>query len=196
MTRDEMILCPTHAGSVRLLAPIDSDSLITSLQPYLDQQLSGKKQIGLRTAEGWDGTGDLRDSGRKINLELLESFNSWVQGTEVLQSIATALGIREYGRVRMLNLSPRSTYSFHQDIDGWRVHIPLKTNDSAFVVVDGRLWHLPIGNAYLVKVKDYHCAMNAGTEDRIHIVFDLCDNLAEDDQRTVLLNNKLKWVKQ
>lgn len=193
MTRDEMIHRPTYEGSVRLLAPIDSDSLITSLQPYMDQQLVDKKQVALRTPEDWDGTGDLRDSGRQVNLDLLMSFKNWIQGTEVLQSIASTLGIREYGRVRMLNLAPRSTYSFHQDIDGWRVHIPLKTNDSAFVIVDGKLWHLPIGSAYLVKVKDHHCAINAGTEDRIHIVFDLCDNLV-DDYRTTLLKTKLNWT--
>jgi hypothetical protein len=58
------------------------------------------------------------------------------------------------------------------------VHIPLITNNESFVFVDGKMWHLPLGNAYLVKVKHHHLAVNAGMENRIHIVFDYCDNLA------------------
>lgn len=178
MTRDEMIHIPNTEGPVRVLGPVDVDSLLVSLKPYIDQQHAGKVQVALRKPEDWEGTGELRDSGRPLNLELLMSFKHWVSGTELLQEIAAKLGIKEYGRVRMLLLAPRTNYSFHYDPDAWRVHIPLITNDSSFMIVAGKLWHLPVGNAYLVKVQDHHCAMNAGNEDRIHIVFDWCDNLA------------------
>lgn len=173
-----MVNVPQSTGSVRNLAPIDVDRLAASLQLYIEQQLSEKKQIVLRKPEDWDGAGELRDSGRPLNLELLMSFKQWILGTEYLQSVSDSLGVKDYGRVRLLNLQPRSNYSFHHDPDSWRVHIPLITNKDAFMIVDGKLWHLPIGYAYLVKVKDFHCAMNAGNEDRIHIVFDWCDNLA------------------
>jgi hypothetical protein len=182
MTRDEMIHYPEISGPVRTLGPVDVPSLIKSLQPYIEQQLIDKKQIALRKPEDWDGVGELRDSGRPLNVELYMSFNVWVDGTEVLQSIAADLGIKEFGRIRMLNLIPRTNYTFHYDPDSWRVHIPLITNEDAFMIVAGKLWHLPIGNAYLIKVKDYHSAMNAGKEDRIHIVFDWCDNLAGDTE--------------
>ena len=178
MTRDEMVNIPTDTGSVRVLGEVDTNALIRVLQPYINQQLTQKKQIVLRKPEDWDGAGELRDSGRPLNKELLMSFKIWIEGTELLQDIANQFGVRDYGRVRMLLLSPKTNYSFHHDPDAWRLHIPLITNPDAFMIVDGKLWHLPVGNAYLVKVKDHHCAMNAGSEDRIHIVFDWCDNLA------------------
>lgn len=178
MTRDEMILHPQETGPVRVLGPVDVESLVESLKDYITKQISDREQIPLRRPDDWDGTGELRDSGRPLNLELLMSFKNWVPGTELLQKVATDFGVKEYGRVRMLILGPRTNYSFHHDPDAWRLHIPLITNENAFMIVHGKLWHLPVGNAYLVKVKDHHCAMNAGNEDRIHIVFDWCDNLA------------------
>jgi hypothetical protein len=182
MTREEMIHQPQETGPVRLLGPVDVGSLVESLKTYIEQQVSDRNQIALRKPDDWDGTGELRDSGRTLNLELLMSFKTWLPGTELLQKIAESLGIKDYGRVRLLLLGPRTNYTFHHDPDSWRVHIPLITNEDAFMVVAGKLWHLPIGNAYLIKVKDYHCAMNAGKEDRIHIVFDWCDNLAGDTE--------------
>lgn len=178
MTRDEMIHIPEKDGPVRLLGPVDVDSLIDSLKPYIDQQIHDRKQIPLRKPDDWDGVGELRESGRVLDAELVMSFKHWVPRTEILQKIASNLGIRDFGRVRMLILGPRTNYSLHYDPDSWRVHIPLLTNENSFMIVHGKLWHLPVGNAYLVKVKDHHCAMNAGNDDRIHIVFDWCDNLA------------------
>ena len=177
MTRDEMIHQPQETGPVRLIGPVDVDSLVVSLKTYIEQQVSDRNQIVLRKPDDWDGIGELRESGRILNAELLMSFRNWLPNTEVLQNVAKMLGIRDFGRVRLLMLGPRSNYSFHHDPDSWRVHIPVVTNENAFMIVHGKLWHLPLGNAYLVKVKDHHCAMNAGNEDRIHIVFDWCDNL-------------------
>lgn len=182
MTRDEMIHYPELTGPVRLLGPVDVDGLNVSLQSHIDQQLRDKKQIALRKPVDWDGVGELRDSGRPLTRELFTSFTVWIEGTELLQSIAHDLGVNEGGRVRLLNLPPKTNYSFHHDPDSWRVHIPLITNEDAFMIVHGKLWHLPIGNAYLVKVKDFHCAMNSGKEDRIHIVFDWCNNLAGNEE--------------
>mgnify|MGYP000850208782 CR=1 FL=1 len=93
---------------------------------------------------------------------------SLVSGTSTLQSIATSLKIRDVGRVRMLMMAPKTTYSLHHDPDLWRVHIPLITNPDAFMFVDGKMWHLAVGKAYLVKVKHHHLAVNAGNENRIH----------------------------
>ena len=96
----------------------------------------------------------------------------------MLQTVAKSFNIRDAGRVRMLTMLPRTTYSLHYDLDLWRVHIPLVTNPDAFMFVDGKMWHMPVGNAYLVKVEHHHLAVNAGSENRIHILFDYCGNLA------------------
>ncbi len=99
-------------------------------------------------------------------------------GTEYLQSVAKSFNIRDVGRVRMLMMKPKTTYSLHHDADLWRVHIPLITNPNSFAFVHGKMWHMPIGFAYLMRVEHHHLAINAGMENRIHIVFDYCGNLA------------------
>ena len=177
MKREEMIHTPELTGSVRVLGTIDIEQLKQSLQSFIDNAQTGITQQGLRWAGDFEGISDLRYSTnpKKIGEE---DFKDWVVGTEYLQSIAKSFNIRDVGRVRMLMMKPKSTYSLHHDPDLWRVHIPLITNTDSFMFVDGKMWHLSLGNAYLVKVQHHHLAVNAGNENRIHIVFDYCNNLA------------------
>lgn len=177
MKKDDMILKPTVTGSVRVLKEIDIEKLKNSLKIYIDKA-SEIRQQGLRWAGDFEGVSDLRYKDANPKQIGEKEFKNWQPNTEVLQEIAKELGIRDMGRVRVLMIPPKTTYSFHYDMDAWRVHIPLITNSDAFMVVDGKLWHLEIGYAYLVKVAHYHLALNAGNENRIHIVFDWCDNLA------------------
>jgi hypothetical protein len=58
------------------------------------------------------------------------------------------------------------------------VHIPLWTHPNALFFVQGKMWHMELGYAYLMQVLYLHTAVNAGRENRLHIVFDKCDNLA------------------
>lgn len=177
MTRDEMIHLPTSTGSVRVLGPVDLPELSNSLAPFIIKALNDVTQQGLRWAGDFEGVSDLRYSTNSNKLSE-EDFKDWIQGTEYLQTVAKSFNIRDVGRVRMLMMKPRTTYSLHHDPDLWRVHIPLITNPDAFMFVDGKMWHLPVGNAYLVKVEHHHLAVNAGSENRIHVVFDYCGNLA------------------
>ena len=178
MTRDEMIHSPLSTGSVRILGPVDVDQLKNSLQSFIDKAQSGITQQGLRWAGDFEGVSDLRYSEANPRRIGEEDFKDWIKGTELLQSVANQYNIRNVGRVRMLMMKPRTTYSLHHDLDLWRVHIPLITNPDAFMFVDGKMWHMPAGNVYLVKVEHHHLAINAGNENRIHVVFDWCDNLA------------------
>jgi hypothetical protein len=178
MKREEMIHSPELTGSVRLLGSIDIESLKISLQSFIDIAQTGVTQQGLRWAGDFEGVSDLRYNDANPKKLSESDFVDWVKGTEFLQSIAKSFNIRDAGRVRILMMKPRSTYSLHHDPDLWRVHIPLVTNPDAFMFVDGKMWHLPLGNAYLVKVEHHHLAVNAGMENRIHVVFDYCGNLA------------------
>lgn len=174
-----MIHLPETTGSVRVLGSIEIEPLKESLKRFIDKAINENvKQQGLRWAGTFEGISDLRYDEANPKKIGEEDFVDWAPDTEELQNVAHSLGIRNQGRVRMLMMLPRSTYSFHHDPDLWRVHIPLITNPDAFMVVDGKLWHLQEGFAYLVKVKDYHLALNAGDKNRIHIVFDWCDNLS------------------
>ena len=173
-----MIYSPQVDGPVRVLGPVDVEALKSSLQQFIDIAQTGVTQQGLRWAGDFEGVSDLRysDANPKKIGEL--DFVDWIKGTEYLQSVAKSFNIRDVGRVRMLMMKPRSTYSLHYDGDLWRVHIPLITNPDAFMFVHGKMWHMPIGNAYLMRVEHHHLALNAGMENRIHIVFDYCGNLA------------------
>jgi hypothetical protein len=172
-----MIHTPELTGSVRELGPVDLPELSNSLTTFIIKALNGVKQQGLRWAGDFEGVSDLRFSTNPKKLGE-EDFKDWIKGTELLQSVAKSFNIRDVGRVRMLMMEPKTTYSLHHDPDLWRVHIPLITNPDAFMFVDGKMWHLAPGKAYLVKVQHHHLAVNAGTENRIHIVFDYCGNLA------------------
>ena len=174
MTRDEMIHLPGSSGSVRVLGPVDLPELSNSLASFVIKALNGVTQQGLRWAGDFEGVSDLRYSEANPRNITEDDFINWIDGTEYLQTVAASFGIREVGRVRMLMMKPKTTYSLHHDPDLWRVHIPLITNPDAFMFVDGKMWHMPVGNAYLVKVEHHHLAVNAGNENRIHIVFDYC----------------------
>lgn len=178
MTRDEMIHAPTSTGPVRVLGPVDVERLMQSLQPFIDKAQTGITQQGLRWAGDFEGVSDLRYSEANPRKIGEEDFKDWISGTEVLQEVAKTYNVRDVGRVRMLTMKPRTTYSLHHDQDLWRLHIPLITNPDSFMFVHGKMWHLPVGFAYLVQVEYHHLAVNAGSENRIHVVFDWCDNLA------------------
>lgn len=178
MNRDGIIHSPVATGPVRVLGPVDSIALSQSLQSFIDKAQTGVTQQGLRWAGDFEGVSDLRYSNANPKKITEEDFKDWVPGTELLQQVSKSLGIREVGRVRMLMMKPRTTYSLHYDPDLWRVHIPLITNSDAFVFVHGKMWHMPLGFAYLMQVEYHHLAINAGTENRIHVVFDYCGDLA------------------
>ena len=177
MTRDEMINHPDTTGPVRVLGPVDVGKLIESLRPFVDNALGMEKQQGLRVAGDFHGLADLRYESNTRRLGQTD-FADWVPGTEYLQLVAKSFNIPDTGRARMLMMFPKSTYSFHHDPDAWRVHIPLITNADSFMIVHGKMWHMPFGYAYLMQVQYHHLALNAGDENRIHIVFDNCRTLA------------------
>lgn len=178
MTYDDLVIKPTEdTVSIRRLIKVDHEKLLASMTSFTAKLTEEVSQIGLRWANDFEGITDLRDKTVNIHGYGSSDFRTWQPGTELLQSISNEIGIRDYGRVRMLKIPPQKCYTFHHDPDLYRVHIPLITNSGAFFIVDGKLWHLEAGYAYLVKVKDFHTAINTGKEDRVHIVYDRCDYL-------------------
>lgn len=178
MTRDEMIHVPTNTGPVKVLGAVDHVRLTNSLQKFVDIAQTGIKQQGLRWAGDFEGVSDLRYSQANPKKIGEVDFKDWVSGTEYLQEVAKQIpNIRDVGRVRMLTMTPKTTYSLHHDPDLYRVHIPLVTNVDSFLFVKGKMYHLPLGYAYLVQVQFHHLALNAGNENRIHVVFDYCEDI-------------------
>ena len=53
-----------------------------------------------------------------------------------------------------------------------RYHLPLVTNQSAELTLDGHVFHLEAGIVYLVNHGCVHAVRNGGTERRAHLVWD------------------------
>ena len=81
--------------------------------------------------------------------------------------ILTDLGI---SRSRVMKMKSRTCYSYHIDPTG-RMHIPLKTNENCFFVVEDKIVRLPAdGSNYFIDTTKKHTFVNASFEERIHIV--------------------------
>ena len=71
---------------------------------------------------------------------------------------------------RVMKLLPRTCYSYHKDRTK-RIHIPVTTNEHCWVVVNEEMSHLPAdGSDFVVDTTQMHTAVNASSEERIHIL--------------------------
>ena len=59
--------------------------------------------------------------------------------------------------------------SFHI---GHRIHIPITTNPRVRFMIEGRPYHLEVGQAYEINNQMMHSVANKGSEDRITFIFD------------------------
>lgn len=79
------------------------------------------------------------------------------------------------GRIRLMKLSPKTCLTWHKD-DSIRIHLPLKTNSSNFIIIENTVNHLELNQWYKVDTAQFHTAMNASYEDRIHLVVNVLNN--------------------
>lgn len=73
------------------------------------------------------------------------------------------------GRVRVIKLKPRSCLSWHRDTH-MRLHYPLKTNEGCKMIVGDETMHMSPHNWWKMNTLKWHTAINAGDQDRYHIV--------------------------
>jgi hypothetical protein len=94
-------------------------------------------------------------------------FNTFIFDLPYINSIL--LDLKMY-RTRVMNLKPKTCYTYHRDITK-RIHIPIETNESCFIIINKEVKHYPAnGNYYVVDTTQYHTALNASMLNRIHIV--------------------------
>ena len=131
--------------------------------------------------ENWvDGVGTIYNSETK-SLNFLESeFSEYVDGVppslkENIEKIERWLSENfnsRVGRVRFMTMPPKSCLSYHRDLESVRVHIPLKTSNKCFFVVDDKVYYMRNpGQVYLLRTDLLHTAINADlAQERIHLV--------------------------
>lgn len=85
-----------------------------------------------------------------------------------------------FPKVMLARLAAGAVIDKHRDGAGsnlytHKIHIPLQTNERARMFILDDYFHLNEGNAYEVNNLVQHAAENLGTEDRIHLIFEVFD---------------------
>lgn len=83
-------------------------------------------------------------------------------------------------RARFMGLEPDHEINPHvgnmADIEKFRIHFPAITNEEAKLFVDGREYHLPVGQAWYLNQTRVHWLHNHGKPTRWHLVVDVVPN--------------------
>jgi hypothetical protein len=128
------------------------------------------------TSENYDvyqGTGDARLSHCPMyGLEEkdFKFFNPEFQGT-VFEEIYNSFPVK-IGRMRLMSLPAKKCYWMHTDPYMVRYHFAIITNEDAYILYRKHgHYHIPVdGHCYVMNTTEHHTAVNAGLEDRIHLV--------------------------
>lgn len=173
---------------------VDLDKLLrvvqTTLKKYPLSETS--RQICLTSHKQedqsvYDGVGLIYDREKSVWLAHEKDFKYFLkefEGTyfeQIYHDLQKITGNR-IARMRLLYLPPRTCYSFHFD-KTQRYHISLITNEHAFLIFHNEPpVHIPLdGFAYLTDTRDWHTAMNSGSEARLHLVMSLANDQADDE---------------
>jgi hypothetical protein len=141
---------------------IDIDRILVELDMYIPDA----PQVSLQGIKGnndpFYGIGRLSEVDHREDEFIVPNFN-----IEYTNSILKELGMY---RSRLMNMSPKTCYSYHSDPTK-RMHIPLITNENCFFVIDDQVSYYPAnGNHYLVDTTKKHTFVNASFDYRLHIV--------------------------
>ena len=94
--------------------------------------------------------------------------NSYV--TELVPQLEALCGF-SIGRIRLGWLMPDSGYSMHLDFEPMRLHIPLITNDCAYLIHENKIYNMKYGKLYHLITTGIHTAWNFGKLPRLHLIF-------------------------
>ena len=90
-----------------------------------------------------------------------------------VQGVAKSHFESSIGRIRFMTLGSKSCLSYHRDIEPFRFHIPITTNERCFFVVNDQVFRMPTaGTLYTLRTDALHTPVNANKNfDRTHLVF-------------------------
>ena len=94
------------------------------------------------------------------------------KGTQ-FEEVYTVLSTNyELGRVRIMKSDPGMCLSWHMD-DTCRIHYPIKTQPGCLMVIENEVKHLDLNTWWFTNTLEYHTALNASSESRIHLVAEI-----------------------
>lgn len=176
------------------------DNLLTELNKLLNSNIvfwGRQNQICLNSIAGFEndfhkGAGSLMFDWKNSNVNLDNNISSinvplkteilneadfnvlcnQFQGT-VFENLYKMLDeIYVLGRVRLMNLEPKTCLSWHTD-DTPRLHYPVLTQEECFLVIEDEIMHLPLNKWYMADTTKKHTAFNGSRSSRIHLVAEI-----------------------
>jgi hypothetical protein len=73
------------------------------------------------------------------------------------------------GRVRLMNLKPKTCLTWHVD-DTPRLHYPIITQEGCFLVIEDESVQLPLNKWHMANTTKKHTAFNGSKSSRVHLV--------------------------
>lgn len=89
---------------------------------------------------------------------------------QLTQNVEEMVG-QKIGRVRLAWLDSHKGYPIHADTDPMRIHIPIFTNNLAYIIHDGKIHNFKYGKIYHLITPSTHTAWNFGNLPRLHLIF-------------------------
>jgi hypothetical protein len=121
-----------------------------------------------------------RDWRRSHDRPLWEAWRARIE--PILRRAVAPYGYANgvFPRVMLARMPPGGEIKPHQDTNvaaRWphKIHGPITTNDRVALWIDGRAYHLPVGEVVEVNNMAVHAVRNDGDTDRIHLIFEYYD---------------------
>lgn len=143
---------------------VDAAPLLEEFERTMSQRL----QVLYKGLDAWTGVTLYRRNGEN---ELPQM--------PALSRLIEQIGLEHVAAVFFYKLKSGAQQHEHRDMQGnllfgcSRVHIPLRTNPGAKLIIEGIPYHLPAGEVWCLDTSGRHAAVNSGEEDRIHLVIDV-----------------------
>lgn len=173
-------------AGVRALGPVDTTALVAQVRRLSDRAWAGEDALKENAFEVFHHTRHVifRFIPRNQNPEDFYSTHAWPLWKGLLEPIMDAV-VQPYGferpvypKAMLARLEAGAIIDPHVDGAGsnlltHKIHVPLITNPGALFLTGEDTCHLEAGQAYEVNNIGRHAAMNHGSEDRIHFIFEV-----------------------
>ena len=173
-------------GQIAHLEQIDKARAARLRHEALTAPVPWTAEYGLYQSGGWWTASLMNDTGNAADVTIRDCA---ARPTELLKHMpATAELLAELGLsymwVRLARLEPNAFLWEHRDyrelrqVERHRLHLPLRTNSSAFLVTGGTKVHLASGGIWRLAPVHAHGVCNLLGPDRIHLIADVYHDAA------------------